>query len=305
MTRDSVYGSSFEAAEQTARIASEWDVGRRVSIINERDHLCIGKADIVTNLGSVRPIDSDLIKQLKSTAVIPLMFETWEFRPQDLDLRLCRDRGIPVLGTNENAPELGIFSYLGSVVFKLLHECEIEVHRSNLIVVGSGIFGQSAANTLRSAGAIVVHLENYDDGGILSNALRSRIPSADALVVIEHLRRKPLLEPSGDFSLKDLKVLNPALTVIHVAGNVDREALETAGIRCWPQRFAPAGYMSVTTAYVGPKPLIDLHVGGLKVGELLARARLRGCSREESEVEALQSSICQAFPPGTPDNQPT
>lgn len=304
MARDSIHGSSQEAAEETARIARKWGFGNRVSIINDRCHPGIGKADIVTNLGSVRPIDHQLISQLKKTVVIPLMFETWEFRSVDLDLDLCRRQGIPVLGTNENAPELAVFSYLGPLVCKLLHECEIEINRSNVIVVGSGIFGQTAVAALKSAAANVFHVDLCAESGILSKVLRPTIASADAIIFIEHCNQNPLLLSHEHFRAEDLKSINPGLVVVHIAGNVNREDLEKAGIRCWPNRFAPVGYMSVTTAYVGPKPLVDLHTGGLKVGELLARARLRGISREGCEAEALHNIICQSFLSGSPKSLP-
>jgi hypothetical protein len=55
--------------------------------------------------------------------------------------------------------------------------------------------------------------------------------------------------------------------------------------------------MSVTTGYAGPRPLIDLNTGGLKVGESMARARLRGLERADAEAAALRETpLAQAFP---------
>jgi len=53
--------------------------------------------------------------------------------------------------------------------------------------------------------------------------------------------------------------------------------------------------MGWTLADLGPKPLIALHSGGLKVGELLAKARLKGLSCTEAEREALKGHVCQCF----------
>ena len=77
---------------------------------------------------------------------------------------------------------------------------------------------------------------------------------------------------------------------------MDREALESVGFHCHPSKFAPPGFMSVTTDYLGPKPLIDLHTAGLKVGEELAKARGMGLSSQEAERFVLKkTSLAQGF----------
>lgn len=294
---DSKYGSALEASEETQRIAREWNLSDRLTVIYDRHHAAIGAADIVTNLGFVRPINRQLVSLLKASAVVPLMFETWEFRPEDIDLTECRRQGIPVLGTNETVPELAIFSYMGSVSIRLLHECQIEVNRSKVVVVGGGVFGETTVAALQAAGADARQICPLKTEGILNRPYRSELAVADAVIFVEHCDRQPLLQSDDGFDVRDLKQLNPGLVIVHVAGNVDRAMLVNAGLRCWPKEFARAGYMSVTTAYVGPRPLVDLHAGGLKVGELLARARIQGHSREQCEAEALRNSICQGFPP--------
>jgi len=68
------------------------------------------------------------------------------------------------------------------------------------------------------------------------------------------------------------------------------------GLRCYPDRFALPGHMSVTTDYIGPKPLIDLHAAGLKVGQELARVRAKGLSAPQVESEVLRlAPIAQGF----------
>ena len=71
----------------------------------------------------------------------------------------------------------------------------------------------------------------------------------------------------------------------------------SATLRCAPEIFAAAGSMSVTTDYVGPKPLIDLHAAGLRVGELLTRARQRGLDARAAELAVLETCpFAQDFP---------
>ena len=53
--------------------------------------------------------------------------------------------------------------------------------------------------------------------------------------------------------------------------------------------------MSVTTDYVGPKPVIDLHTAGLKVGEMMVRQRQTGVSFIETVEVCLKDNVCQDF----------
>jgi len=282
-------------------IAEAWGLGGRVKVISIRDHPGVSEADIVTNLGFVRPLDATLLGRLKSTAVVSLMFETWELREEDVDLSVCRQLGIPVLGTNERVPELGTMSYLGPVAMRLLFECGIELVRCRLVVVGGGAFGLALTQSLSELAADVRQIDPFGGDRLDTPEMESVIAEADALIVAEHRNRSLLLGPKGHLDGRMLATLNPGLAVIHIAGKVDQADLVAAGLLVAPQYFARAGYMSVTTAYVGPQPLIDLHLGGLKVGELLARARGRGLAATDAEAEALMHPICQAFAT-TPDS---
>ncbi|MEJ5197352.1 MAG: hypothetical protein WHX53_00370, partial [Anaerolineae bacterium] len=98
-------------------------------------------ADIITNLGFVRPIDAAAVAAMKPTAVVPLMCEGWEIRPGDVDLEACRARGIPVIATNEDYPGLEVFAYSGWLALKMLFDAQIEVHKSRLAVVSGDKFG--------------------------------------------------------------------------------------------------------------------------------------------------------------------
>ena len=69
---------------------------------NKLDKIDLSNIDIITNSGQLRPITESLITKLKRTAVIPLMWEPWEFRKEDLNIVACQKKNIPVIGTNEN-----------------------------------------------------------------------------------------------------------------------------------------------------------------------------------------------------------
>jgi hypothetical protein len=293
--RDSPYGTAQEAIDETLHFANELLVGKVVSILPHRFHEYVAQADIITNLRGVRPIDQSLVEQLKPTAVVPLMFESWEYRPEDLDIRACRARGILVLGTNESHPHVGVLKYVGMVALRLLFESGIELLRNKVIVLGEGVFSDIAVEALHAIGAQVEvitagQMESPDESKWME-----QVASADALLVAEHVLRAPLIGSSAHIKPAWLMEQNPGISVVHISGNVDREDLSRAGIRAYPEVFAPPGYMSVSTAYVGPAPVIYLHAAGLKVGEIAVRARRRGMSPGAAEDEALKDSLCQAL----------
>ena len=67
------------------------------------------QSDIVTNSGMLRPINDEVVSKLKKTAVIPLMWETWELRPGEIDIISCQKNKIPVIGTNENYNHINMY----------------------------------------------------------------------------------------------------------------------------------------------------------------------------------------------------
>lgn len=290
LTKDSKYGTIEEVKKTTLSLANRWDIGQKIDIILSRCDERIGEADIVTNLGFMRPIDKELISRLKETAVIPLMFETWEFRKEDVDLAECKRRGIPVLGTNEHAPELDTFSYIGPLAIKLAFELDIEVIHSNVVVVGGGAFGESTVKAFKQLGANVTNIQVNKGDRLDDNWVLDEVAKSDLLVFVEHVCRDLLVGTNGQLSLGTLLQINPSISIVHIAGFVDGNAIEQSQIPHRPKKIGSLGYMSITTDYLGPKPLIDLHTAGLKVGEAMARARLGGLTCEEAIQVALKSS---------------
>lgn len=295
ITKDSRYAMADEVTRDTLFIAEQWGIAEQLEIHKAVEPDIIKAADIVTNSGFVRPIDSEFISYMKDTAVIPLMFETWEFREHDLDLRACRKRNISVLGTNENMSGLEIFKYIGNLALKLAFELNIEVFGSKVAVVGGGYFGDNVINAFLNAGADVISYRIDGGNNPITEESKRRLSNCDLLVITEHESRDLILGKSGQISVNELLKVAPGISIVHIAGNVDQEAIRKAGIPCRPAIIAPPGYMSVSLDYLGPKPVIDLQTAGLKVGELLVRARLGGLKVQDAEKEALKNPICQSF----------
>ena len=287
-TRDSRYGKAVDVRNFTLELAQRWGVGDRVEVVSDKLPSMLSQVDIVTNLGFVRPIDKNIIAHLKPTAVLPLMWETWEFREADLDLSECRRVGITVLGTNEREAGLDLFTYVGYLAVKLAFELEIEIYRSKVVVVGSGPFGESCVEAFDKLEADIGYIDLSADNSLGTESAKSTLRGADLVVLVEHHSPVCLIGSEGQITVDELLMLSPHLSIIHIAGHINREEIDGAAIPCLPQKSAAPGYMSVATDYLGPKPVIALHTAGLKVGEAMARARLTGLGPIEAEKKVLR-----------------
>ena len=114
-------------------------------------------------------------------------------------------------------------------------------------------------------------------------------------MVAEHKLNKIILGNEGHTSLSALAA--EGCRIIHLCGTVDEKALAIAGLKKWPERLVPFGYMTETTDYLGPRAVIDLHSAGLKVGEVAVRSRLSGqsCAQAISAAESTGLGLGLAF----------
>lgn len=265
VTRETRYGSVEQVRAGTLRLARVAECAGRIEIVERADPSVIGTADIVTNSGHVRPIDREFIRHMKRSAVIPLMYEAWEFRESDLDLDACRERGIAVAGTNERIPQVGVFPYLGVMGVKLLLDAGIAVHGSRILVVCDNPFAPHIERGLTGAGATVRMASS------LSSAAGDG--STDAVLVAMRPQNQPVI----DLAAAKLIARNwPGAVLAQYWGDVDREALSESGIAYWPEHGPSAGHMAMLPSGVGPEPIVRLQAGGLKVGEVLRKSARTG-----------------------------
>ncbi len=256
--------------EDTLALAEAAGVSDRVEIIAEKTEEALTGADIITNSGHVRPIDREAVHRLKPTAVIPLMYEAWEFRAKDLDLPVCRERGIAVAGTNERNPAVDVFSYLGAMAIKLLQ--------------GAGWTGIKRLLLLCDN-----DFAPFIEDGVKNIApevdLREKLPGEedssayDAILVALKPGKDPVL---GLNEARTIAKRWPEAKVVQFWGDIDRLAFREPRIPVWPIREPAKGHMGILPSDVGADPVVRLQSGGLKVGEILSRARLTGKSVEEA-----------------------
>ncbi len=286
-TKNSRWGTAVDIERDTLSLAEMLGVRDRVEIREVRGPLDLSgdAVDVVTNLGFIRPISRQLIAQLSSYAAIALMWEPWEFRSEDIDVKACEDHGIPIIATNEHHPKVATFKSVGILAVKLLLERHFEVLNLNVLVVGSNPFGQACAELLGQMGARVVLMDPRQ--GWNNDGIGEQIQQTDAIVVIEHRYKEELFGSSNREWLDTIAQRN--LPFVHICGNVDATFLESCGIQKHPKQAVPVGYMTTTTAHVGSKPVIDLHVAGLHVGSLVARQRSCGATVDEAVQFAVDS----------------
>lgn len=305
--RDTRYARAGDAIEGMLRLAHDAAVADTIVPLTQLSD-CVDRADVVTNLAQLRPLDATFVARLKPTAAVPLMFETWEYREKDIDLGACWSRGIPVLGTNEEDHRIKILEYLGPLCVKKLMELGIEIVRSRLLVCGAGKFGPIVTRALVHAGADVVVVSDSPWGGDLAQVLQigsldqpltnpRELIGLDAIIVATHVAWcKLVIGEDGPLRPSVLRQWCPDAPILQLAGEINRDHIRAAGIECFPEPPPAPGHMGWTLADLGPRPVVDLHAAGLKVGELLARARLQGLSLREAERAALQNPIAQDFP---------
>ena len=262
VTRSTRFGSVDQVRAETLELARLLGVDNRIQVVDEKRRAIVEDADIVTNSGHVRPLDAEMIAWMKPSAVIPLMYETWELRPADVDLAACRKRGLLVAGTNERHPAVDVFSFLGILAIRLLHDAGVAVFKSSVLVVCDNDFGPYIERGLSQAGAAVDLVRDAAAGpaGV----------AYDVILVAMTPRPGPVLSESD---VRRIAATWPDAVVAQYFGDLDRALVASLGLSIWPVEAPRPGHMGILPAEVGPEPTLRLQSGGLKAGEVLWRYR--------------------------------
>ncbi len=286
--RDSKYGSVEEIVPYLYACMEQFAIPKeRICYVTDAEQIA-GEVNIVTNLGFVRPITADLIEKLPYDAAIPLMFESWEFRASDLDLAVCKRKGIPVLGTDEGHPALRIFGYVGMIALKLLLENQIEVLKSKILLISSGGYLEEVRKALLGSGAEILVYNPYEAHASMRQ-YEDFLSNCDAVVVAEQQYDGTLIGENGSH-IESAWLLSCKPQIIHIAGVMDYDFLEKNRISKKPETRVGYGYMTVTTEYAGIRPVIELHTAGLKVGEAL----VKGLRKHRDPDLAMQYALEQS-----------
>ena len=276
VSRTTKYGAFEEISSDTQRLAKLAGVESRLEIITQKAREIVNQADIITNSGHVRPIDAEMISWMKEGAVIPLMYEAWEFRDTDLDLEACRKRGIQVAGTNERHPAVDVFSFLGDMAIKLLLDMGVALSHSRVLALCDNDFAPFIERGLTGAGVNVVIRESLhqapSDG------------SFDAIIVALEPQAEPVITAA------DAAIISkrwPSTALAQFWGDVDHSALQAEGVSVWPPSPPAPGHMAILPSDVGPESVVRLQSGGLKVGEVLLRLANQNVGADTDFLEFL------------------
>ncbi|GAB1538351.1 hypothetical protein NUACC21_10100 [Scytonema sp. NUACC21] len=260
ITRNSRYGTVEEVQRQIQQIAEIARVSERIEFITDKSRDVVAQADIITNSGHVRPINAETIAWMKPNAVIGLMYEAWEFRPEDVDLIACRLNDIQVVGVNERHPAVDVFSFLGIMAVKLLLDAGIAVYTSNILLLCDNPFSSFIERGLVSAGASV------DTIDCLAAAPTDK--TYDAILVALQPRLEPVLSAQDAATIA--KYWQGAL-VAQYWGDIKRSAFLSHNIPVCPEVEPKPGHMGILPSAVGPEPIVRLQTGGLKAAEVVWR----------------------------------
>lgn len=260
VARDTKRHGRFEdAAKATIGLAAHAGVAERINVTGSATSDILQECDIVTNSGHLRPIGRSMIDRLPDRAVIGLMYEGWEFRGADIDLSVCRERGIRIAAVNERHPDVGVFAFLGPLCVRLLADAGLNPPGRRIALLCDNPFAPFLRAGLLQAGASVT----------LSDSVSS-LPAAswDAIVVALDPARTPVL---GESDMARLATVAPGTCIAQFWGDVDRASAARRGIQVWPRIEPAPGHMGILLNRLGPEPIIRLQAGGLRAAEYVFR----------------------------------
>jgi hypothetical protein len=260
MVHPTTYGSVADVSDWTMKLAAECGFQNKIKIIESVPDNILPNVDIITNSGHLRPISANMIEKFPSRAVIGLMFEAWEFRPQDLDVGACIRRNIPVVGVNERHEAVDAFSYLGPLCVKLLQEAGLPVYRNRIALLCDNDFDQSIFKGLAGLGADVRLFTSVTD--LTPN-------SWDAVVVALRPEAAPRIA-STEAALIASSAPSGAV-VAQFWGDMDRESFHNYKLKLWPTSAPRPGHMAILLSAIGPDSVVRLQTGGLKAAEVVFR----------------------------------
>ena len=260
ITRDSNYASKEKVFQETYQLAEKLGVEQKIQIFFDKNDIMYGNIDIVTNTGFVRPIDKQMIDKLSAKCVIPLMWEPWEFRSDELDLEYCVAKGIKVYGTNEQDSRLQTMKYIGFTVLYFLLDNKMSSFSAIVLIIGNKSFAKAINSVLVKNDYSCDIITDYNDV--------VNLEKYQAIVIAEHIKDKLIIGSDKDAFIKTSN-LRKNQYVIHICGNID-----IRNIPCKTNTSNPSkhGYMSFTADFIDSQAVIDLHAAGLKVAEGMMRA---------------------------------
>ena len=274
------------------KAATDFGVKDRLKIFKNRDLNLLSQSDIITNSGHVRPIDRQLLDVLKKSAVLPLMWETWELRESDFDINLCKEKQILVLGTEEHEEPNDMTMYNGWIGLKILFELGFD--GGDVLIIGSPRnLTKPMQAMMKDIGCEVTLIGNFDDADLsyaqFENSWKKISNSVDIIIFAHHGENHPFSAQSK-LKFHQLANINPTVKIGVITADIEKSELHESGLTYFPERLASKWFMSYSAAELGYRPVIDLFAAGLKVGQEMMTGRQLFSNLEDAANYTLANS---------------
>lgn len=280
-TKTTRYGTAEFVKQQTMELLSKFDdKNLKLTIIDEITPEIIAKADIITNSGHLRPLNKEKLQHAKKGAVIPLMYEAWEWRDGDVDMDICIEKNIRIGATNERHPEVDVFNYLGDMALKMIFDAGLCPYKNNFILLCNNDFGPFIAKVLSKVCENIgvcdtaENKEKYKEmkidwlGNFPDFKAGEKYKKCDAVLFTAYPFENTWIgNDTAPITIKKLKEELDNPFILRYAGHIDEDACKNK-INFHPEHVH-AGHMGILPSAIGFDPIIRLQSGGLKAGQLL------------------------------------
>lgn len=279
-SRATYYGSVDEVFQGTKKVYQNFEEFLDIEFVKTLTPDIISKADIITNSGHLRPLDKEKLQYAKDEVVIPLMYEAWEWRDEDMDINYIRQRGFKIGATNERHLEVDVFNYLGDMAVKQIFDAGLCLYKNKFVLICNNDFGPFIAKIVSklclSLGVIdreenrhKYQGENVEWLGTFPEIIiPEKYRDTEAVIFTAYPFDTSWIGNNSPIEVNKFAAAFNYPFILRYAGDVDCKALEANGIGYFPH-FVQVGHMGILPSAVGYDPIIRLQAGGLKVGEAL------------------------------------
>jgi len=293
------YGSLDEVFASTRELANTYkEFPLDIHFIDRISPETVAEADIITNAGHLRPLNESMLSNAKDEMVIPLMYEAWEWRDADMDIKYIRKRGFRIGATNERHPQVDVFNYLGDMALKQIFDSGICPYKNKFILLCNNDFGPFIARVLSAVCdglAVIDKDENRDRynpaqvdwiGGFPELRIPESYRDAEAVIFTAYPFDQDWIGGKAPIKLSQIRDQLSDPFILRFCGDINETELEKNVVRFFP-KHVHSGHMGILPSAIGNDPIIRLQSGGLKVGELLLKNET--CFQDIKLVEMINS----------------
>ncbi|HMC85007.1 MAG TPA: hypothetical protein VKI61_05755 [Chitinophagaceae bacterium] len=277
------YGSLDDVFAATRELANTFkEFPLNIHLIDRISPETVAEADIITNAGHLRPLNESMLSNAKDEMVIPLMYEAWEWRDADMDIKYIRKRGFRIGATNERHPKVDVFNYLGDMALKQIFDAGICPYKNKFILLCNNDFGPFIAKVLSAVCdglAVIDKDENRDRynpglvdwlGGFPEVKIPESYRDAEAIIFTAYPFDQEWIGRNAPIQLSQIRAQLSDPFILRYCGDINEIELEKNEVRFFP-KHVHSGHMGILPSAIGNDPIIRLQSGGLKVGELLLK----------------------------------